>query len=132
MECVNELVVEVLLDTPDAKLDDCDQSTAYGVVASPLVASVLAVHVQVGVVSAVGLVVDGVPGVVGAVTSTVNASNDSLPDPVVFPLLSVARIYMVCAPSAREEVVQVKVSLASSNVPSSAKQADQLPTVEST
>jgi len=37
----------------------------------PELASVEAVHVQVGVLSAVGVAVEGVPGVVGAVRSRV-------------------------------------------------------------
>ena len=119
---VKLFVVEVLLDTPEAKLDDCDHCTVYGVAASPLVASVLAVHVHVGVVSAVGEVVDGVPGVEGAVTSIVNVSVVTLPFAVVFPFESVARTLMVCDPSEREPAVQLNASLAELKVPSVAVQ----------
>ncbi len=95
-------------------------------------ASVEAVHVQVGVVLFVGEVVEGVPGVVGAVVSTVNVAVAALPLVVVLLLLSVARTYMVWLPSeSAVPGVQVKFSVAELKLPSLAVQAVQLPEVAS-
>ena len=61
--------------------------------------------------------------------STVNESEALLE---VLLALSVLRTYMVCDPSDKAVVTaQVKASLASLNVPSSAVQLNQLPLVES-
>lgn len=67
-----ELVVEVaVLAAQPVKPELVHHCTVYGVVACrPELASVDAVQVQVGVVSEVGMVVEGVPGAVGAVVST--------------------------------------------------------------
>jgi len=69
-ECVKLAVADVDDETPLPKSEACDHSTVYGVLSSPAPPSVEAVHVQLGVVSAVGVVVPGVPGVDGAVVST--------------------------------------------------------------
>ena len=60
--------VAVLAPHP-VKPESVHHSIVYGVAANPAPESVDAVHVQAGVESAVGVVVDGVPGVVGAVVS---------------------------------------------------------------
>src|SRR5262245_8515807 len=74
-ECVNEFVLAAEVDTPELKPESCDHSTVYvSLLAKPEPESVEAVQVQVGVVSLVGVVVDGVPGVVGPVVSTVKVS----------------------------------------------------------
>ena len=71
-ECVYELVVEVaVFAAQPVKSEAVHHCTEYGVVAcKPEPASVDAVHDQVGVVSEVGVVVEGVPGVAGTVVST--------------------------------------------------------------
>ena len=58
--------------TPEAKEESVDHSTIYASVeCNPEPASVETIHVHVGVWLVVGEVVDGVPGVVGTVVSTV-------------------------------------------------------------
>ena len=64
---VAEVEVEQLVVNPESE----HHCTLYGVAANPEPASVEAVHVQVGVLSFVGVVVDGVPGTVGAKVSPV-------------------------------------------------------------
>jgi len=71
---VNELVALVLLPVTLLKSLLSSHCTVYGVPAKPLPPSVLAVHVQDGVRSVVGVVVDGVPGVEGAVASSTKAT----------------------------------------------------------
>jgi len=66
--CVNDAVELEPAVTPLPKSLACDHSRLYGVPANAT-ASVLAVHVHVGVVSLVGVGVFGVPGSVGAVVS---------------------------------------------------------------
>ncbi len=69
--CVKEAVVAVELLTPDANEELVDHSNIYGsVLCKPAPESVEAVHVHVGVVSVDPELVDGVPGVEGAVVST--------------------------------------------------------------
>ena len=65
------MVAEVSVLAPQPlKPESWHHSTVYGVAASPESESVEAVHVQVGVLSELGSVVEGVPGVEGAVVST--------------------------------------------------------------
>lgn len=76
--CVNEEVLLVEADTLLLKLTLGDHCSVYGVGANPDPESVDAVHVQVGVAELVGLVVTGVPGVVGAEVSTLKATPPEL------------------------------------------------------
>ena len=74
----DEFVVYELLETsveatPLVKEASCDSSTVYGVGAKPDPLSDAGAHVQVGERSVDGVIGAGVPGVVGAFTSTVNA-----------------------------------------------------------
>ena len=70
--CVNEAVVAGELLTPEINDESVDHSNIYdSVLCKPAPESVEAVHVHVGVVSDVGEVAEGVPGVVGDVASTV-------------------------------------------------------------
>ena len=71
-ECVYELVVEVaVLEAQPVKAESVHHCTEYGVVpCKPAPVSVEAVKLQVGVLSAVGVMVEGVPGTEGAVVST--------------------------------------------------------------
>mgnify|MGYP001572091063 FL=1 len=70
-EWVKELVVAVpVLALQPVKLESVHHWTEYGVAAcNPDEASVEAIQVQVGVLSEVGVVVEGVPGTVGVVVS---------------------------------------------------------------
>ena len=56
---------------PVAKVASCDHCTVYAGLANPTPASVEAVQLQVGFWVAVGVVVLGVPGTVGAAVSLV-------------------------------------------------------------
>jgi hypothetical protein len=80
---VNVALAAVADETPLEKSLACDHCTVYGVAARPEPPSVEAVQVQVGVVSVVGVVVLGVPGTLGVVSSitTLPAGEkaDSLP-----------------------------------------------------
>ena len=70
-EWVKLLVAEVEVEQFAVKPESEHHCVVYGVAANPEPESVEAVNVQVGVVSLVGVVVEGVPGTDGAVVSTV-------------------------------------------------------------
>ena len=68
---MKEFTVEVLVfEAQPVKLEFVHHCTEYGVELRPDPESEDALQLQVGVVSLVGDVVDGVPGVSGAVVST--------------------------------------------------------------
>ena len=70
---MKEFVVLVEAETPELKPELCDHWTVYAVVARPVPPSVEAVQDQTGAVVLDGVVVEGVPGVVGAVVSITSA-----------------------------------------------------------
>ena len=106
--CVNEAVEAVELLTPDTNEESVDHSNIYAsVLCKPAPESVEAVHVHSGVLSDVGVVADGVPGVVGTVVSTSTEELAEKPDSLLAASLAFTRAYQV--PSARV-VVWVKVA----------------------
>ena len=93
------MVLMVSLVTPLLKSLCVDQSTVYAGLARPLPPSVEAAHVQDGVVSVVGEVVDGVPGVDGTVVSISTLPAELYAEAFVSVSVALTRKYHV--PSAK-------------------------------
>lgn len=75
---VKEFVVDVPVETPDTKLESCEYRTLYGVVFKPEPESVEAAQDHVGLLLEIGEADVGVPGIVGAVVSTMKATLSEL------------------------------------------------------